>query len=1278
MSHRLFLVSSDEIQRLNDGQARELVARLVRAEAERLRAVDSSVTWGGDQRAKDGGIDVRFTSSSLIASSAYLPKSSVGYQVKAEKFPPSKIAGEMAPLGIISESITNLLRDDNAYVIVSTRDNVSDSSLSARKSKMAECVKDAGIQTEGILDFFDSRRIADWVERYPSIGVWVKDNVAASIRGWKPYGAWAYRESDPDAKYLIDDKVKVFAPDADEGSNALEAINAIRHDLSSGRTVRLVGLSGVGKTRLVQALFDSRIYTKVPALPSDAVVYADLSDHLEPQPISMLETLIGGGVPTVLVIDNCGQDLHRRLAEMAARTAPHISLLTVEYDIRDDLPEGTSCYRLEGSSETIIKELLKGRYTHLSANDINRVAEFSDGNARVAFALASASERSDELAQLTDDALFRRLFNQKQDSNDELLRCAEAVSLLYSIDGEDVGDSSELALLGLVSGISAAVLYRGLAELQRRGLVQQRGKWRAVLPHAIANKLAARAIENIPNSIIVDLLINKSSERIAKSCSRRLGYLHTSSVAQRMVTDFLKRGGRFDRFDTLDDTGRQILKNLLPVHPKSGLLAIRRTLEQINTSTLDIRVASDVVRMVKSLAYEADMFTDSLNALLSFVEGDSIRGRSSSAHEAVVSFFSCYLSGTHASPEMRVSTLRELLQSSEEVIAQLGLDALRKSLETAHFSSQFETDFGARRRDYGWSPKSGEEVVRWYNIFLELALQIALAEDTNGPVRQILGRALRGLCKNVGMISQVEAIAHALAEHGGWQEGWIGVRQTLYWGKSNIPPDVSVRLNALERLLAPSDLLGEIRSAILTSDSAMLDLLDDDEGADYSTRRNKVHDNANRLGVLASNELALVSQLLPELLTHKPNSARVPFGCGLGHALRDPRALMDEVKEIIAKMDVSDVNLLMVRGVLRGWQEVNPESLNKFLDETVLDPVWGKWFPELQCSIGLECEGIDRIFRGLSAGIAPLFQYRYLSNGRATDCISSDTIERLSFSLMGFSGGSVIAIDLLGMVVFSSEERGEEFINDIAYGVARFLSHVDLSNCNLEETMIEHHFDGLISFALKNTSCLQTDQKILHNILSWELSGQRKYAFRRGRHLRPFFELRPTLVLDAIYQADPDGSYGTAAELAVGGHSETGSRPIEAVPLKEGLAWCSVSPQDRCLFIAETCALFSPKKTQEEQSGRHLSELAMEVFKSAPDKKRIIEVYVRRIIPMSWSGSRADKLRLRLGIFDDLASLASEEDMTIVDERRAYMLKLVNEIKEQEDAEERTKNETFE
>ncbi|MBX4974332.1 hypothetical protein HJB73_12885 [Rhizobium lentis] len=1278
MPHRLFLVSSEEIQRLDDAQARELVARLVRAEAEKLEAATSSVTWGGDQRAKDGGIDVRFTSSALGSNSAYLPSYCAGYQVKAEKFPPHKISDEMAPGGVVSASIVNLLRDNHAYIIVSTKDSASDSSLAARKAKMAECAKEAGLDGKGTLDFFDARRLADWVERYPSIGVWVKEIVAGPIQGWRPYGAWAYRESDPQAEYLIDDKVKVFAPNADEGSNALEAINAIRLDLISGRTVRLVGLSGVGKTRLVQALFDHRIATAAPVLSSDAVIYADLSDHLEPQPTSMVETLVGGSLPTFLIVDNCGQELHKRLAEMVAQASPRISLLTVEYDIRDDLPEATSCYRLEGSSEAVIKELLGRRHTHLSESDINRVAEFSDGNARVAFALASASERSNELARLTDDALFRRLFNQKQTESDELLRCAETASLLYSFDGDDVSDGSELALLGSTSGLSATLLYRGIAELQRRGLVQQRGKWRAVLPHAIANKLAARAIENIPPSILIDTLINKASDRVAKSCSRRLGYLHTSSTAQRIVTEFLKPGGRFDRVHTLDDTERQILKNLLPVDPGSGLSAIRRTVENIHTSTIDVHIASDLVRMVKSLAYDAAMFTDALNALVAFVQGDEVRGSDSSSHEAVVSLFSCHLSGTHASLEERVSSVRALLHSNKPLLARLGLDALEQSLETAHFSSQFEVDFGARRRDYGWSPKSRDDVRRWYDGFSKLALETALPEDINGPVRHILGRAVRGLCEDAGMISEVEAIAHQLAASGGWLDGWNGIRETLHRRKSVFPPDILERLNALERLLAPNDLLGEIRSSVLARDAGMLGLLDDGEEADYACRHAKMLENAKRLGGLAANERTLVSELLPELLTSRSNEASMSFGSGLGATISDPDKLLSEAKRIVAEMQPNDVSLLTIRGILRGWGEVDAARVEAFLDQAVLDPVWGKWFPELQCAVGLEGDGANRIFKALGAGIAPPWQYRCISWARGSHILTPDVIEALANSLTETPDGGAIAIDLLGMAIHSVKKRGENFTVDIAHRIGAFLARVDLSKCKVDDTMVDHHLGQLITFALNNTSSQPLANDILQNLLSWERSEPRKYAFRRGRYLQPFFKLRPRLALDAIYQSDPDGSYRTAIRLAADHDNEPGSRPMEAVPLEAALEWCSASPEDRYLFIARTCVLYTPKKPDEEHTDRGLSEIASAVFKAAPDKRQVLKAYTSRLIPMSWSGSRAEKLRQRLGIFSDLASSVSGEDALIVDDEHTRMLKIVSEMKEQEDAEERTRNETFE
>ncbi|MEH6691110.1 MAG: hypothetical protein V7774_08000 [Pseudorhizobium pelagicum] len=1278
MPHRLFVVSSEEIQRLNDEQARELVARLVRAEAEKLDAVNSSVTWGGDQRAKDGGIDVRFTSSTLAANSTYLPESCVGYQVKAEKFPPSKISGEMAPAGTLSASIASLLTDSHAYIIVSTKDSVSDSSLAARKSKMEECAQKEGLEGRGTLDFFDARRVADWVEQYPALGIWVKDIVATPLEGWRPYGAWAYRESNPTAEYLVDDKVKVFAPNADEGSNALEAINAIRTDLSSGRTVRLVGLSGVGKTRLVQALFDARIETAAPALSPDAVIYADLSDHLNPQPTSMIETLIGSDTPAFLIIDNCGQELHKRLAEMVVQASPRIGLLTVEYDIRDDLPEATSCYRLEGSSEAVIRQLLGRRYRHLSESDITRVAEFSDGNARVAFALASASEHGNELAQLTDDALFRRLFNQKQTESDELLRCAEAASLLYSFDGDDVSDSSELALLGSTSGLSATTLYRGVAELQRRGLVQQRGKWRAVLPHAIANKLAARAIENIPPSVIIGPLLDSPSERVAVSCSRRLGYLHNSPMAQRVVAELLKADGRFDRVDALDETGRKILRNLLPVDPSSGLAALRRAVESVGTSTMDAHVASDLVRMVKSLAYDAELFADALAALLAFAEGDDVRERSSSSHEAIVSLFSCHLSGTHASPEERMLSVRALIQSHKPLIAQLGRDALKQSLETAHFSCQFETDFGARRRDYGWSPKNRDDVLRWYGGFSSLALEIALSEDINGPVRYILGRAVRGLCEDAGVISEVEAIAHALANAGGWPDGWIGVRQTLHWGKSVMPPAILARLSALERLLAPHDLSGEIHSTVLARDAGMLELLDDGEEADYSSRRDKVLENAKRLGRLAANEPTLISRILPELLTERSNGTCMSFGWGLGTALDDPGELLSEARDILAKMNSSDVSLLVVRGVLQGWQEIDAARLNSFLDAAVVDPVWGKWLPELQCAAGLEGDGIGRILRSLDAGIAPHWQYRYLSFGRALDVVAPDVIETLATSLSAIPRGGEIAIDLFGMVVHSAKERGENFVRDIAYRIGDFLSRIDLSACNVNETMVEHHLGNLITFTLNNTSCGSLDDAIIQNLLSWEQSEPRKYAFRRGRFLQPFFKLRSMLALDAVYKPDPDGSYWTASQLVADHDNERGSRPMEAVSPDAALEWCAASPEDRYLFMAATCPLYGPKKSDTDQSDRRLSEIASRVFEAAPDKSEIITVYTSRLMPMSWSGSRAEKLRQRLSILDDLASLVSGDDARLVDNERLRMMKIVAGMREREDSEERSRNETFE
>lgn len=205
--HPLFETSATDIQALDDGQARELVARLCNAELRHRAIGTSSVTWGGDQRSTDGGVDVRVNIDPKVGITGYIPRDSTTYQVKAEPFPPAKIPHEIAPDGELRPAIKEMVKLGGAYVIVSTRDKCSDLWLSKRLVAMSDCLKAHGIASGSVdLDFFDSQRIADWANNFPGVQVWLRSILGKPHEGWRPYGAWAYRETSLEDEYLVDEK----------------------------------------------------------------------------------------------------------------------------------------------------------------------------------------------------------------------------------------------------------------------------------------------------------------------------------------------------------------------------------------------------------------------------------------------------------------------------------------------------------------------------------------------------------------------------------------------------------------------------------------------------------------------------------------------------------------------------------------------------------------------------------------------------------------------------------------------------------------------------------------------------------------------------------------------------------------------------------------------------------------------------------------------------------------------------------------------------------------
>lgn len=329
----MFEVAADDIAKLNDDDLRSLVALLSEAELRRRGASVGGVTWGGDQNAPDGGLDVR-VNLPKEKSRGFIPRAVTGFQVKKSDMTPKAIANEMRPKGKLRKVISELARSSGAYIIVSGNGSTSDSALRTRREAMSKAVKGAKSASALHVDFYDRGRIASWVRDHPGLIPWVQQRVGTPLRGWRSYGPWANAAEDRKATYLLDDTLRVHTGRREKGNglNAADGLNRIRETLRDPRkVVRIVGLSGVGKTRFVQALFDSRVGKR--ALDPSLAIYTNMSDDPDPQPVGLASGLISTKTRAILVIDNCTPELHRRLSDTCRAAESRLSVVTVEYDI---------------------------------------------------------------------------------------------------------------------------------------------------------------------------------------------------------------------------------------------------------------------------------------------------------------------------------------------------------------------------------------------------------------------------------------------------------------------------------------------------------------------------------------------------------------------------------------------------------------------------------------------------------------------------------------------------------------------------------------------------------------------------------------------------------------------------------------------------------------------------------------------------------------------------------------------------------------------------------
>jgi hypothetical protein len=523
--------------------------------------------------------------------------------------------------------------------------------------------------------------------------------------------------------------------------------------------------------------------------------------------------LIAEGRRAIVIADNCPATVHRQVTNIVSRPNSEISFLSIDYDVGEDQPESTLVVVLKEDSDELIRALLNQRGPGLPATDRDRIVDFSGGNSRIALVLVRSAQAAGSLANLADRELVRRLFqDDRQPASDILMRCAEAASLViqYSVEPSEESADPEYHHLARLAGVSPEDMYRATSEFLDRGVGQQRGRWRAVLPHALAARLARQALERISRPQLCEAFAQRAPRRLALSFARRLGQVDDHPKAQALARTFLAQDGPVGVVSADDEWGLEMLQALAPAAQEAALDVVERSLEADEAGALICDRSTTrywIARLLMHLAYKRELFNRAALLLAQVVKEEDKDNNVHNVRHLFEQLFWVVMSGTLAEPDQRLDFVEDLLGSSDDNMRLLGIDPLAAALKTSAFSSNTDiTKFGGHARSLGWHPEANEQIEQQFARAARRLIAIAVSGDRLAEqARSALAPRVRELSEK-RFVHIVEEIAHAVRAQGFWAAGWREICARLHFNRGDMDNELRERLDRLEHLLSPKTL----------------------------------------------------------------------------------------------------------------------------------------------------------------------------------------------------------------------------------------------------------------------------------------------------------------------------------------------------------------------------------------------------------------------------------------------------------------------------------------
>ena len=1065
-----FEVTGEHIALLTERTLPVLLRRLLSAEAQAHGLPEYGIHVAGTITTPDGGEDGRITWTEGPPQTSFLPSPFSQFQLKAGPVAPAVAARDVVSRsGEVKPMVRAALEAGGHYIMLCAHP-YTHQQIDAREKRIRAALRDAGMDLEdGQVDFRDADQAAAWVNRYPSVAAWVKQwTQPGTVGPFRSWTHWASRTEHDTSPRVDDDRLPSLREPVRERAS------------EPHRVVRVVGPSGIGKSRLIlEALGPSEQDERQGYSLADLVLYADESEVGELAINGVVQALADNAQRAILVVDRCPPEAHRTLVGMVQRQASFLSLITIDDEIpaaaRDqtivEIAECETLVKVPEAPSSVTETLINLVCPGLPSEDFRRLAHFSRGFPKIAHLVARAWTSARSVAHATEEHLVQTYVVGRRSHERELLLTSAqllAAFRLVRVDHPDGDQLAELAARG--RNLSGPDLRDGINQLVDRGVARRRGKCVTLQPRPIALHLAERKWRDWSRDEWDSILGGDASPDLKVGAAKQLALLNTTDVAQQVVEHVCRDGGPFDGIEGIAQPSHaEVLSALAEIDTSLVAERIRRSLRHVpDLDAVRGDVRRHLVWALEKIAFHPDSFDEGAHLLLRLALAEN-ETYGNNATGQFVGLFPVVFGNTAADGEARLVLLREVARSDDRVQQEIVVDALVNGSATDHFSRSVGSEtHGARPTLSFWYPATTDEAHSYIQSCLELLVEFATGRSEVADAACVgLGRNLGSLISN-GFIDLVEAVVRQVAPTC---DSWPEALETLGWfmrhHSSKAGSEIVDRVRALMDELGPQGLDGRVR--MLVTEMSWEYLWDEelDHEQLYLRQVGAVREFAAELlrqpEVLGGLLPRLSRQLEPRDGRH-PQRMLYPFGQAIADLADTPLDWLGPITEALGEIPADERDFDLLSGYLGGIRKAHPDEVEQFKVRAAASDVLAPALPLVCWRLGIVASDIGLMLSALEEGRLSPWQLMQWTLGGVLADVEAPAVAPLFDALLDHSNsGYAVALDLIGMYAFRRPEVLEDFRPQLR-NAAENLSRWDHSQ---HRGAIGNHFGDLMKWILE-------------------------------------------------------------------------------------------------------------------------------------------------------------------------------------------------------------------